>query len=260
MKPKPYNRNKRFFFELSRSQLFFSVAGILFILSWVFILGIFVGRGYVSETITRTFTEKIQKLQEEKKALTEKYGTQSQQSDIPKEDILDPKLDFYNKLSQKETAATQEVVPRQTPLPPALGTTPDRQVQPLTSASNNQIKTPPVEAKGSKPAAEPENKKSTKDPLLEAKTSKTTPETATDSGSFLVQIGSYRDEATARASAKRLTEKGYQAQVRSKEIPQKGGRWFRVQIGPFKSRFEAEKTIMHLEHDGFQGVVLGNNF
>ena len=68
MKPQPYNRKKRFFIELSRTQMFLSIAGALFILSWIFILGIFVGRGYVSDTITRTFTDQIQKLQEEKKA------------------------------------------------------------------------------------------------------------------------------------------------------------------------------------------------
>ena len=53
---------------MSRTQLFLSIAAVLFILSWIFILGIFVGRGYVSDTITLTLKNQIQKLQQEKKA------------------------------------------------------------------------------------------------------------------------------------------------------------------------------------------------
>ena len=45
-----------------------------------------------------------------------------------------------------------------------------------------------------------------------------------------------------------------------KDIPQKGGKWYRVQIGPFQSRLEAEKALIRLEHDGFQAVVLDKNY
>jgi cell division protein FtsN len=78
--------------------------------------------------------------------------------------------------------------------------------------------------------------------------------------SVIIQIGSYREEATAQSSVTRLSDKGYQAHLRMKDIPQKGGKWFRVQIGPFKSRSEAEKTMIKLGHDGFQAVVLEKNF
>ena len=116
MKPKPYNRKKRFFIELSRSQLFLSIAGALFIVSWIFILGIFVGRGYVSDTISRTFTDKIQKLQEEKKALMDKYLVQEKKDAPPQEEILNPPLEFFNKPSQRDTAITQ-TAPQPTPKP-----------------------------------------------------------------------------------------------------------------------------------------------
>ena len=45
-----------------------------------------------------------------------------------------------------------------------------------------------------------------------------------------------------------------------KDIPQRGGKWYRVQIGPFKNRLEAEKALIRLEHDGFRAVVLDKNF
>jgi cell division protein FtsN len=262
MKPKPFNRSKRYLLELSRSQLFFSIAGLLFILSWVFILGIFVGRGYVSETITKTFTDKIQQLQEEKKALTEKYLAQSQAGDQPQEEILEPKLDFYQKLSGKESPSTQETVPKPTPQTQGLGTQSPGRELPNPQEMKIPPKTPVVENKVPKPTVPAEIRKPVNEPLPETKTAKSTPSTLNDpaAGPFIIQLGSYRDEAVALAGMKRLNEKGYKAQVRSKDLPQKGGKWFRIQLGPFKTRFEAEKTVMKLEHDGFQGVVLGNNF
>jgi cell division protein FtsN len=217
MKPQPYNRKKRFFFELSRTQAFFCIAGALFVLSWAFILGIFVGRGYVSDTISQAFHEQIRKLNSEKKALTEKFLVQEKKPEIPQDEILKPRLDFFNnKLAKRENENIQMTTPKPTPKPPL----------------------------------ETEVKKETKE---------LSPEAFSESGSFLVQIGSYREEATAQSSVKRLHEKGYQAFLKTKEIPQKGGKWFRVQVGPLKTRGEAEKMVKILEHDGFQAVLLENN-
>ncbi len=237
MKPQPYNRKKRFFFELSRPQMLFSIAGALFILSWVFILGIFVGRGYVSDTITQTFSDQIQKLQQEKKALMDKYLAQEKKGDIPSEEILKPQLDFYDKLSQKDAGNTQLTVPKPTPKP---------------ASGEEKTKTAP------KPAPV-EAKKESKGPQPESKVSKGAQESSGEPGGFTVQIASYREEVTARYSVKQLQGKGYPAVLRAKEIPQKGGKWFRVQIGPLKTKEEAEKIVKKLRHDGFQAVMLGKN-
>jgi cell division protein FtsN len=258
MKPKPYNRKKRFFIELSRSQLFLSIAGALFIVSWIFILGIFVGRGYVSDAISRTFTVKIQKLQEEKKALMDKYLVQEKKEAIPQEQILNPSLDFFNKTSPKETVITQQMAPRPTPKPlspEAKGPLSDK---PASLEIKNEPKVPPIEAKVSKnPTIET---KVSKIPAVETKVSKAPQENLSKSGVFIIQIGSYREEPTAQSCIKRLLEKGYQAQVKMKDIPQKGGKWYRVQIGSFQSRLEAEKVLIRLEHDGFRAVVLDKNY
>jgi cell division protein FtsN len=236
MKPQPYNRKKRFIFELSRTQMLFSIAGALFIFSWVFILGIFVGRGYVSDTISQTFSDQIQKLQQEKKALMDKYLAQEKKGDIPSEEILKPQLDFYDKLSQKETANTPLTVPKPTPKP-----------APGEEKTEAVRKPAPVEAKEESKAPQPESK-----------ISKAPQESPAEPGGFMVQIGSYREEDTAKYSVKQLHGKGYQAVIRAKDIPQKGGKWFRVQVGPFKTKEEAEKVVKKLGHDGFQSVVLEN--
>jgi cell division protein FtsN len=234
MKPQPYNRKKRFFLELSRTQVLFSIAGALIILSWVFILGIFVGRGYVSDTISQTFSDQIQKLQQEKKALMDKYLAQEKKGDVPSEEILKPQLDFYDKLSQKETGNTQLTVPKPTPKPAPGGEKTEAAPKPA-----------PKEAK-----------EESKGPQPESKVSKGLQESSVETGGFMVQIGSYREEETAQHSVKRLQGKGYPAALRAKEIPEKGGKWFRVQVGPFKTKEEAEKMVKKLGHDGFQSVVL----
>ncbi len=246
MKPQPYNRKKRFFFELSRSQMLFSIAGALFILSWVFVLGIFVGRGYVSDTITGAFSGQIQKLQQEKKALMDKYLAQEKKGGAPQEEILKPQLDFYDKLAQKENGNTPLTVPQPTPKPALEKEKPPAPDRPAPREAK-------AEAKGE---AKKEAKKVPQPPQTPTKVFKEHQETPNESGSFTIQIGSYREEATAQHSVKRLREKGYQAILRTKEIPQKGGKWFRVQIGPFKTKGEAEKMVKKLGHDGFQAVML----
>jgi cell division protein FtsN len=258
MKPKPYNRKKRFLIELSRSQLFLSIAGALFVVSWIFILGIFVGRGYVSDTISRTFTDKIQKLQEEKKALMDKYLVQEKKDAGPQEEILNPPLDFFNKPSQRDTVITQQRVPQPAPKPMSPETKGAFSDKPDSLGPKRESKVPPIETKVSKtPTVET---KVSKAPLAETKVAKEPPENLAKSGPFIVQIGSYREEPSAQSCLKRLSEKGYQAQLRMKDLPQKGGKWYRVQIGPFQGRLEAEKALIRLEHDGFQAVVLDKNY
>lgn len=247
MKPQPYNRKNRFFSGLTRTQVFLTIFGALFVLCWVFVLGIFVGRGYVSDTISKAFTDQIQKLQSEKNALMEKYLAQGKKADIPQEDVVNPPLDFYKNLSKKESE-THVVTPQPTPKP-----VPEREIR---KESETHLGSPPA---APKPIPESETRKETKEPLPEAKTPKERPEPVNGLGTMMVQIGSYREEATAQSSVKRLQEKGYSAQIKSKEIPLKGGKWFRVQIGPLKNKSEAEKMVKKLEQDGFRAVMLENN-
>jgi cell division septation protein DedD len=251
MKPKPYNRNRRFLFELSRLQMLLSITGALFILTWVFILGVIVGRGYVSDTITRAFNDQIQKLQQEKKVLMEKYLAQERKPDLTQEEILKPKnLDFYDDLPQKDNGGTHLKIPQPAlkPMaPPAKAEAQEKNIPKEPEKPKEPLKTA-VKVTGKEPS-----------PLPESKVSKETKEAPKKNNGFMVLVGSYRDEATAESSVKRLQEKKYQAFLRTKDIPQKGGKWFRIQMGPFASRDEAEKMVKKLEHDGFQAIPIANN-
>lgn len=247
MKPKPYNRRKRFLFELSRLQMLLSITGVLFILTWVFILGVIVGRGYVSDTITRTFNDQIQKLQQEKKALMDKYLAQEKKPDLSQEEILKPKnLDFYNDLPQKDTGGTHLKIPQPTAKPPAPPTQAGAQEKSIPKEPLKETPKEPLKATAKEPGKGPPSQP-------ESKVSKESPKKNTG---FMVLVGSYREEATAQSSVKRLQEKKYQAFLKAKDIPQKGGKWFRVQVGPYDSRAEAEQMVKKLERDGFQAVPI----
>lgn len=259
MKPKPYNRSKRYLLELSRSQLLIGLVGLLLILCVVFVLGIFVGQGYVSETITRAFTEKIQKLEQEKKEWMEKYLAMPQTSGHAKEEVVEPRLDFYRELPGKGTAPHEEFIPKPTPPSPS-GSAADKipPVQtPGESLGREKASTQPLPPASAKAEAVP--KKGRPDPKIETKETKT-PQVKQEAGptALVVQVGAYRDESAARALAKRLTAKGYPVRVQGKDLPEKGGKWYRVQIGPYPNRFEAERTVIRLDHDGFRGVVVEN--
>ena len=80
---------------------------------------------------------------------------------------------------------------------------------------------------------------------------------AVQTGDFVLQLGAYREEATAQTIIQGLSGKGYQAQVLAKDLPAKGGKWYRIRIGPFKYREEAEKMAKRLERDGFQSIIIG---
>jgi len=275
--PQPYNRRKRFFIEMSRTQLLISIAAVLFVLSWVFILGIIVGRGIVADTITSAMKTQIQKLQQEKKSLMDKYLGAEQEKTASSEQILKPQLDFYDNLSKKNQEPLVMKVPQPT-LPPTTTTPQETKApaeapkapvtqpslhQPLESAGNQASALHPPEKKIAEPlkapAPKPVESVGGKAPApVEKKIAEPPKTAAVQTGDFVLQLGAYREEATAQTVLQSLSGKGYQAQITAKDLPATGGKWYRVRIGHFKNREEAEKMAQRLEHDGFQSIVIGN--
>ncbi len=58
-------------------------------------------------------------------------------------------------------------------------------------------------------------------------------------GQYTVQIGASRREEEAKKLVKKLLSKGYPAFIKTAEIPGKGT-WYRIRVGVFKTREEAE--------------------
>lgn len=58
-------------------------------------------------------------------------------------------------------------------------------------------------------------------------------------GPFLLQVSSFKTDAEARSFSAVLRQRGHHAYVESAVIPTRGGTWYRVRVGPFKSSREA---------------------
>jgi cell division septation protein DedD len=68
------------------------------------------------------------------------------------------------------------------------------------------------------------------------------PAEAKPKGKFTVQVGSYQSSEEATASLANWKKKGYSAFMAVGSIPNKGT-WYRVRIGGFPSREEAQKFL-----------------
>jgi DedD protein len=117
--------------------------------------------------------------------------------------------------------------------PPAAVETP---VSKIEKAPEPAVKPTPVPESRPKPATEarkPESASRTGSPAV------------TETGRFVVQVGSYQDERIARIQAEKMENYGYRAWVESADIPGKG-RFYRVRVGGFETLTDAEKTAESL--------------
>lgn len=64
-----------------------------------------------------------------------------------------------------------------------------------------------------------------------------------DGNGFNVQVSSWRNRGKAEDEVKRLRGQGFNAFLVEANLPQKGGIWYRVRIGNFKSNEEAEQFL-----------------
>ncbi len=76
-------------------------------------------------------------------------------------------------------------------------------------------------------------------------------------GSLAVQVASTKDAASAEALVKKLTQLGYAGFSTMAEIPNKGT-WYRVRVGPYRTKAEAEQMRQELTKDTFKGIIVRN--
>ncbi len=116
-----------------------------------------------------------------------------------------------------------------------------------------------VEAKAEvKPEAKPETKTPSADPLgdlAKAKSAAAGSATAgVDPFTYFVQAGAYRTPEDAEAQRAKLTLSGVEAKVTERE--QSGRTVYRVRVGPFDKKDEAEKTKEKLDAAGNETALV----
>jgi cell division protein FtsN len=191
-------------FEVSRLALTGWCFGLFLALFWMFLLGLFVGKGITPANIN--FTEiKKRMMAEGIWPGSSEMGRQESPppSTTTKKKIPLKDLEFYEKLARKKEAQLQK---------PAVAKIPPKEKPPTTVAAK-----PP-------PAAKQQKKSSVQQ------------KPSTDR--FTVQLASFKDLTSAKKFAARFRGLKHKATIREVELPGKG-RWYRVQVGKLGSREEA---------------------
>ena len=211
---KPKVKKKVFHFELGRLALAGWCIGLLVALLWMFVLGVFVGKGITPANINLAEIKKRmidqgvwpgsgEAVQEEGSA-----PTTNTMKKIPLKD-----LEFYEKLAQKKRERLEQTT-QEKPAP---------QDKPVASAE-----------------AQPESKTTTlaKATSTAQNTTVVSPEEKSSKANFTVQLASFRDPNSAEKFAARFHDLKSKVIVRTVDLPGKG-RWYRVQVGELSSRDEA---------------------
>ena len=229
--------DKKPFIELSRKKALLWMLGVFFICCWMFVLGILVGRGtaplqFDIENIKKDLKEElkvaIEKEKEEKKS-AESYSSGQTSLDGKQN------LEFYEDLK-----STQDTTGNIKMREGDINEVPLKEPEPL---------------KVPEPVKMPEQVKM-QDKIVPEAPGPLSPEKVSGPA-FTIQTSSGKNKKSAEKTVKALTNKGYSAFMTASEIPGKGT-WYRVRIGEYKDRKEAEKTLSKLGKDKIKGIIVTN--
>ncbi len=218
---------KKYLLQLTGKGFFLGLC-LLFLLSgWMFVLGVLVGRG------TAPVNFDIQALQKELLALKEsmvKQEKRAMETDSAKTGAKSS-FEFYEALKKKEKDEKIKIIEKE-----ALPKTPSKALpaSPLTSQKRVSKSEVTQTEKKTLPGVKP-----------------------SPSGPLAVQVASTKDAASAEELVKKLTKLGYAGFSTMAEIPNRGT-WYRVKVGPYRTKAEAEQMRRVLTKDNFKGIVVRN--
>jgi cell division septation protein DedD len=198
---------------------------LFFLLAWIFVLGIFVGRGFLPGAVTA-----ISDLKGQISRLQEMVG-RNHVRDLggKKKSDPDPKLAFYEKLSSKRDEAKKQWQP-ETRAEETKKAALAREVDPERNGPPETGKKEPVES-SEKPLEQPKG---------EAK--------------YSVQLASLADRFKAEEMVDQMIDRGYDAYYYEARV--KGKTYYRVRCGRFLSREEAGDYARKLAKEaGIEGLV-----
>ena len=201
---------------------------IFFVSAWMFVLGVFVGRGTAPVTID------IEKLQKELVALKEAFIKKEQKLFKIDSDVVRNKTDFgfYEALkkSKKYNNKGADISDKQ-------------ETKHLPQNKTVEVKKRVISDKAKVNKVKQENQ-----------TAILTQKTETDK-KYTIQVASFKDSKDADKIVAKLRKKGYPAYRISSNIPEKGI-WHRVRIGSFKDKAGAGNTLDKLKKEKFKAFLV----
>jgi len=206
------DRDKRFYF--SRGQLVllggaFALASLI-----IFFLGIVVGRGIEERKMARP-EEPLIKIPVNPSAQGSGAGPGSQAKE---------ELTFYDTLAQSSNSGSL----------PEEKTGDPTQPEKVIKSERKEVK-----AKGREVSAPVSLRTEEKPPAEKFKAAQLSNPVEESGKAWYVQVNAFPDEKSGKVSVDRLKNKGYNAYLT--EARNKGRLWYRVRVGEFRTREEAER-------------------
>ena len=245
---------KKPFIVLSRRKIAGWIFIIFFLCAWMFVLGILVGRGTAPVKFDIAALEK--KIEGSKEA---DGGDQTKAPAAEKPAIVKDKtkLEFYEAL--KENKVDPDIPILQKPEvakgkneKPAEKTVPPEQIK-ETAPKAASAKSDSQKAGAQKP--EPAASSQIKKP---AKTKPKVPAVAPTNAAgpvYTIQAASVKDPEDADRLGQKLKKSGYPAYRVIGKIPGKGV-WFRVRIGEYKRKSEAQRVMNKMKKEGLKPILV----
>lgn len=235
-KAQPTTPKKKFALQISRKGLGLLICLVVLICAWTFTLGVLVGRDSAPlEFDINALEKKLAEL----KALDIKEKLK--RFKILTDDAEDIKSDLGFHEALKTTKSDIQLPdPRPEPVsdkrkPPA----------PLTAAVSE-----PKEAGVEKDTIEK------REPPNQIEAVK--PDSDNSQRKYTVQVASIRNLKEADKMVTRLKRKGYPAYKAIAKIPGKGI-WFRIRVGPYPNKDEAQVALTELKRNKLKGFILNYN-
>lgn len=220
--------------QLSGKQLFFLFMCAVVLAGGIFIFGVSVGRGVRNAS--------------GQSAQTDVPTDTTVPADAPAAPVANPNELSYAQALQGRGADPATVTP---PTPPAeepatAGTPAGTAAISATEPAKATASTPKTEASAPKTEAPA--------PKAQAPGAKTEPKPAPAAGGYLVQVVAFSANDVASREVAKLQRKGHPAFVFTAPDDTPGPR-YKVQVGPFSTRAEADKTIKALRAEGYKPFI-----
>lgn len=240
---------KKYLVEMTTLSVFLWGFCLFFLLAWIFVLGILVGRGFIPGGASA-----ISELKGQIAKLQELVGNNRDQEARPqKKSDEDPELAFYDRLSSKKGEVKIRWQPQKTAKTPKKERAPNT----IKSLSKNRLQREEtwaeVEAKP-QPNQDPQATSPARPKRGSSGSLQILSETATPEIRYTVQLASLGSRDKAEKMINDLVDHGYPAYYYEKLV--KGKIYFRVRCGEFSSSKEAGRYATKLTKDtGIKGFV-----
>jgi cell division septation protein DedD len=242
---KSKNKTRQDQFVFSRRAILYWGVSFAVVAVWIFVLGVLVGRGLIFHSQTY---KNIEKRIGEFRSSGPPAVTVAPEPDG--EDASEPKLTFYKSLStgriQEDLTPLKKTQPASQPLESKKKTSPSPQ-----SISDKK----PIQEKEIKTVSKPteKNDKSVVQPQSR-EASPTEPPARAEGENYTIQVAAVADLERAEKLVASLIKEGHPAYFY--EALNKSQRYYRVRVGRYRTRREAETAMILLQKIGHKGMFI----